>query len=480
MWTACAQHLKDKVRGMELKGKKAGVLGFGKSGFAATRLLLNKGADVVIIDSKKEEDLKSEYMKFLKEKGLEFVHQNFLKDIVKDLDLLVVSPGVPKEVYGFVESSFDWSGEVIGELELAFRLSKKKNQVIGITGTNGKTTVTAMIGEILRCSGFKVFVGGNYGIPFSELVLRNEPVDKVVLEVSSFQLETAREFSPKIGLLLNISPDHLDRYSSEEEYAYFKYKMFSSQEERDYAVLGENLRFFEEFKNLIKGKKLFFGKGNMCTARLLGGYEFSLKLEEEEYYDFVGFKLFGEHNRLNLIASALSARLAGATREAVREIIRHFRGFPHRLEFVANIGGVYFVNDSKATNVDAVEKALESLQGSVVLLMGGIFKGGDLNKLKTLIKTKVKALILFGRDRFVFGEVLSEAKEVPTYYGTNLFEGVRIAANVAEPGDVVLLSPGGASFDEFSSYEERGEFFKKCVAEVAKKSLDLRGKAGWH
>ncbi|NPA40059.1 MAG: UDP-N-acetylmuramoyl-L-alanine--D-glutamate ligase [Thermodesulfobacteria bacterium] len=459
---------------MDLKGKKVVVIGLGKSGESAVKLLLSRGAEVLILEKKEEHELNPRMVEEVKKLGAELVTGTQSPEFAKGKDLVVVSPGVPKEVY----SGFSKFCPVIGELELAWELLESKPQTVAITGTNGKTTTTAMVSEILKTSGYRVFTGGNYGIPLSELVLRGTKVDRIVLEVSSFQLETIKEFSPNVGILLNITPDHLERYESEKEYAEYKYRMFENQKEEDKAVLYCNLPYFEEFKEKVKGKVYTFGE---CggEARLIGENRFSLKPGQgEEVYSFDGFKLLGLHNKLNYLAASLAARLLGASPSAVQKLVREFTGFPHRMEFVAEVGGVYFVNDSKATNVDATLQALKSSVPPVILIMGGRHKGAGYTSLIPYLGEKVKLLILMGEARWIIGEQIGGVVE--TLYAKNLDEAVLLAIKRAQSGDTVLLSPGCSSFDEFNSYEERGQRFRELVWKYAPKVLEEKGERVWH
>ena len=459
---------------MELKGKKVIVIGLGKSGESAVRLLLKEGADVLVLEKKKESELKPRVLEEIKGLGAEVITGSQSPEFVKGADLVVVSPGVPKEVY----SEFSKVCPVIGELELAWRLLKNKPKTVAITGTNGKTTTTAMISEILKTSGYKVFTGGNYGIPLSELVLKGVKVDRIVLEVSSFQLETVEEFAPNVGIILNITPDHLERYESEREYAGYKYRMLENQSEESKAIVHCELPYFDEFKSKIKSEVYTYGECGR-EARLLSENRFSLKPGQgEEVYNFDGFKLLGLHNRLNYLCASLAARLLGASPSAVQKLVRDFTGFPHRMEFVAEVGGVYFVNDSKATNVDATLQALKSSVPPVILIMGGRHKGAGYTPLAPYIKEKVKLLILMGEARWIIGEQLGGIVE--TSYAKNLEEAVFLAIKGAKPGDTVLLSPACSSFDEFSSYEERGQRFRELVWRYAPQVLGEKGERVWH
>lgn len=452
---------------MELRGKRAVVIGFGKSGQAATRLLLVKGAEVIVSDSKRKEELPPSLVSSIEVQGVTFETGRHNPQTFEKADLVVVSPGVSPKVY---LQAVKKGIPVLGELELAFRFlsPEERENLIAITGTNGKTTTTAMISELLKLAGFRTFTGGNYGIPLSEYVLSKAKVDKIVLEVSSFQLETIESFTPKIGVLLNITPDHLDRYSSMEEYAYYKYRLFHGQRESDLAILPKSEPFLEKFEALIGGKKLFFGEvGDEDISANLEGDSVVLRLEREEAYSLSSFRLLGLHNRLNLAAALLAGRLAGASPSACERLISEFVGFPHRLEYVGTFGGVTFINDSKATNVDATGQALRGLPCPIILILGGRHKGGSYAPLRELIKERVKTLILMGEARFIIWEELKDLVEA--YLVEDLPEALSVAFRVSLPGDLVLLSPACASFDQFRDYQERGEVFKELVLKYAPK-----------
>lgn len=450
---------------MELKNKKVVVLGFGKSGQAATKLLVKKGANVLVSDINPRESFHQDLIQKLEKEGVLFVFARQDRDIFSGADLVVVSPGVPREVYTIC---YKEEIPVIGELELAWRFLKNKDKVIAITGTNGKTTTTAMVSDILKVSGYRVFTGGNYGIPLSELVLLNLEVDRVVLEVSSFQLETIESFSPKVAMLLNITPDHLERYVSEREYAYYKYRIFENQTSEDFSLLPQEEKWFEEFNSLVRGRTCLFSEreDKEVSAFLRDKEEFVLRIgDEEEVYSLEGFKLFGFHNRLNYMVASLGARLLGATKEGIRRVVKEFTGFPHRTEVIGVYGGVYFINDSKATNVDATLQALKGVEGRIILIMGGRHKGASYAPLIPYIKEKVKALILMGEARYIIAEELGNL--VDTYLTEDIKQALTVALKISEVGDVVLFSPACSSFDQFRNYEERGNAFRELVKRYA-------------
>ena len=452
---------------MDLRGKRVVVIGFGKSGQAATRLLLVKGAEVIVSEERPREALPPSYLSSMEVQGVIFETAGHNPETLKRADLIVVSPGVSPKVF---KPALEKGVPVISELELAFRFlsPEERDNTIAITGTNGKTTTTAMVSELLKLSGFKVFTGGNYGIPLSEYVLSGVKLDKIVLEVSSFQLERIETFYPHIGLLLNITPDHLDRYQSLEEYAYYKYRLFENQRAEDFALLPYGEPFFEKFKNIIKGKILWVSEREKeGVSAFLEEDNVVLKwaFGEREIYSLRGFRLLGEHNRFNLAMALLAGRLAGGSPQACERLIKEFTGFPHRLEYVGTFGGVTFINDSKATNVDATLQALKGLFGPIILILGGRHKGASYKPLLPLIKEKVKALILMGEARFVIQEELGDLVE--TYFAEGLAEALAISFQVAKPGDIVLLSPACSSFDQFRDYQERGEVFKELVKKYA-------------
>ncbi|WP_231887735.1 UDP-N-acetylmuramoyl-L-alanine--D-glutamate ligase [Thermodesulfatator autotrophicus] len=443
--------------------KKAVVLGFGRSGQAAARLLLLSGAKVIVSDRRPKDKLSTALVRSFEEQGVLFDTGGHRPELFEGADLVVISPGVPREVAAV---AYEKDIPVIGELELAYRFLLPEKKIIAITGTNGKTTTTAMVTDILRLSGQKVFVGGNYGTPLSEFIINGQKADYVVLEVSSFQLETIETFRPHIAIILNITPDHLERYADFNEYALAKARVYENQTIDDFLLLPEELSAPLPFP---KARVLFFGEKVNSGAELKGS-SFVLHLPQgREEYSLAGFKLLGEHNRLNFAVAALAARLAGATPQGIREAIKNFIGFPHRLEFVGTFGGVYFVNDSKATNVDATLKALEGLVGPIILIMGGKHKGASYFPLLPLIRQKVRLLILMGESRYVMAEDLRESTEIKIV--ENLEEAVAVAISEAVPGDTVLLSPAAASFDQFENYQERGDIFKELVKGYAPQFL---------
>lgn len=448
---------------MNLKDKKVLVVGLGKSGLASTLFLKKHGAKVVVNDIKGEENFEKE-KKILIDNGIDYVFGRHPEDIFLKQDLIVVSPGVPTNTEPFLKA-YDKGIEIIGELELACRFIS--TPIIAITGTNGKTTTTTLLGEILKKEGIKVFVGGNIGTPLIEYA-DDDSADLVVLEVSSFQLETTSHFHPFGGVILNITPDHLDRYKSMEEYASVKMRLFEKQETFDFAVLNaddnwimrykpailSDIYLFSTTKEVEKGAYFKDGKIHYNHPAIKGKGE----IHEKE------IRLKGIHNMENVMASSISALEVGVKFDTIREVLKNFEGLHHRVEFVEDINGISFYNDSKGTNVGAVERALAGFNNPVVLILGGRDKGGGYDFLIDQIKRIVKHVIALGEAK---DNIYNDLHNYVTVEKVNSFEeAVYTAFHRADKGDVVLLSPACSSFDMFSSYTERGEKFVEIVKRI--------------
>lgn len=448
---------------MNLKDKKVLVVGLGKSGLASTLFLKKHGAKVVVNDIKGEENFEKE-KKILIDNGIDYVFGRHPEDIFFKQDLIVVSPGVPTNTEPFLKA-YDKGIEIIGELELACRFIS--TPIIAITGTNGKTTTTTLLGEILKKEGIKVFVGGNIGTPLIEYA-DDDSADLVVLEVSSFQLETTSHFHPFGGVILNITPDHLDRYKSMEEYASVKMRLFEKQETFDFAVLNaddnwimrykpailSDIYLFSTTKEVEKGAYFKDGKIHFNHPAIKGKGE----IHEKE------IRLKGIHNMENVMASSISALEVGVKFDTIREVLKNFEGLHHRVEFVEDINGISFYNDSKGTNVGAVERALAGFNNPVVLILGGRDKGGGYDFLIDQIKRIVKHVIALGEAK---DNIYNDLHNYVTVEKVNSFEeAVYTAFHRADKGDIVLLSPACSSFDMFSSYTERGEKFVEIVKRI--------------
>lgn len=441
---------------MDLKDRTVFVVGFGKSGKAAARFLLGKGARVLLWD-----DGESRRVEALRAMGAEGLSVAGGPVLPPDTDLVVPSPGVPP-AHPLLAGAVKRGVPVLSELELASRFVEKP--IIAVTGTNGKTTTTALLGELLSSGGRKAFVGGNIGTPLLEYVLNPGDETHVVAEVSSFQLQWIETFRPAAALLLNVTPDHLDYHGTMEAYRAAKERIFENQGDRDLAVLnGEDPGTPRLAGKLVPEVQAFTSRGRVGKGiRLDGDALRTVGLEGgEDRYPLASIRLKGLHNLENVMAAVLAARWCGATAEEMLPVLGEFRGLSHRVEFVASKGGVAFYDDSKGTNTGAVERALDALAGPVVLLLGGRDKGGDFRELAPRIREKVKLLVFFGEARKEIGGQLSGV--APALEGKTLEEATLLAWRNTAEGDTVLLSPGCASFDEFSGYDERGRFFRSLV-----------------
>lgn len=448
---------------MKLKDRNVLVVGLGKSGFSSALFLKRQGANVIVNDIGDEKSFERE-KKVLKENGIDFVFGKHPEEIFLKQDLIVVSPGVPTNREPFLKAH-DKGIEIIGELELAYRFIS--TPIVAITGTNGKTTTTTLLGEILKKEGVNVFVGGNIGIPLVEYA-EDDSKDLVVLEVSSFQLETISHFHPYGGVILNITPDHLDRYTSMEEYAEVKMRLFEKQETFDFAVLNADDKWIMKYKPAILSDIFLF---SVSTVVDKGAYYKNGRIylvhpsSNQEYVIQEGdIRLKGIHNMENVMAAAISALELGVKFDTIKEVLQNFEGLHHRVEFVEEIEGIAFYNDSKGTNVGAVERALAGFNNPVVLILGGRDKGGGYDFLIDQIKRTVKHIIAIGEAK---DNIYNDLHNYVTVEKVNSFEdAIYTAFRRAERGDIVLLSPACSSFDMFTSYAERGEKFIEIVRKI--------------
>ena len=445
---------------VELANKRVLVVGLGRSGIASALFLKSRGARVTVSDAKSQDQLREEIPALL-DQGIVVETGGHGDRTFHDQDLIVVSPGVPVDSQP-LEQARALGAPVIGEIELASEFLS--GPLVAITGSNGKTTTTTLVGEILLKSGFSTLVGGNIGKAAISLVEESTPETAIVLEVSSFQLETIRSFHPKISVILNITPDHLDRHGTFETYVDAKARIFENQTADDFSVLNADdptcaglerrtrARVFSfsrqrEIKEgaFVRDGKILFRRDNTETA-IMPVSEIPLK---------------GGHNVENVLASICAAVLMGCDPDHVRAAIREFKAVEHRLEYVATIAGVDYYNDSKATNVDATIKALESFPANVHLILGGKDKGSDYSVLNGLLRQRVKRVYTIGAAAEKIQSQIQGAAEI--FSAGSLEAAVKQAAAVARPGDVVLLAPACASFDQFRNYEHRGRVFKDLV-----------------
>lgn len=442
---------------MELKNADVLVVGMGKSGLAAVQLLCEQGARVEACDSRPLEQL-GEAASVLAACNARFTVQGAAA--FRGRDLIVISPGVPADLPELKEAR---SGGtlVVGELELASWFLR--GPVIGITGSNGKTTTTAMTGHVLKACGIPCQVGGNIGAPPTSMVRSSRPGQWNVLELSSFQLETIVRFRAQIGVVTNVTPDHLDRHHTMEAYAAAKARLFENQAADDYAVLNADDPICLQYAATVRGKTLWFSSTKPVASGLWFDGE-NIRLGGEFVIAARDFPLRGRHNLENAMAAAAAAYLAGAPVAGIAAALKCFPGVEHRLEFVRTVRGVSYYNDSKATNVDATLKALEAFPGGVWIILGGKDKNSDYRPLREPLKAKAKAALLIGKAAPIIAEHLADAvRQIPC---GDLASAIKIAARDAEPGDVVLLAPACASFDQFENFEHRGRVFKQLVGEL--------------
>src|SRR5215468_1759074 len=445
---------------MELNGKRALVVGLGKSGVASALFMKAHGARVTVSDTKSGDELRNE-IPVLLDHGITVETGGHGERTFRGQDLIVVSPGVPVDAPPLVQAR-SLGEPVIGEIELAAR--NLSGPIVAITGSNGKTTTTTLAGEILASGGLPVAVGGNIGTPAISLVSAAQQNTVIVLEVSSFQLETIQTFRPKVAVILNITPDHLDRHRTFQTYIDAKARIFENQQPDDFAVLNEDDPTCRTIGDRTRAEVFWFSRkqevekgawvrdGKILFRDASGQREIMLVSE---------IQLKGAHNVENVLAGVCAGALMGCEPAKIRQAIQEFKAVEHRLEYVATINGVEYFNDSKATNVDATIKALESFPKNIHLILGGKDKGSDYTVLNDLLRERVKRVYTIGAAAEKIESHIKGAAEI--VHAETLDNAVRRAAAVAQPGDIVLLAPACASFDQFQSYNHRGRVFKEVV-----------------
>jgi len=445
---------------MDLSGRRVMVIGLGKTGVATARFLAERGSHVLIADEKPASEL-GDAIRALGDLNVELELGKNDPHILSHIDIVVPSPGVPPFNY-LLAGAREKEIPILSEIELAYRFIRKP--IIAITGTNGKTTTTKLIGHMLLQSGKKTFMGGNIGNPLIDFVNGKQEEDYLVLEISSFQLLWTHLFRPQISVLLNISNDHLDYHKTFQEYRAAKEMLFANQAEGDLAVLNAGDPYSGDLsKKIMAGVKYFSSSSTLEEGIFIDDTALRYRDHKgrDEEYALENIRLRGKHNLENIMASILVSRQCGCPPDRIKKTLEVFEGLPHRIEFVGERDGVEFYNDSKGTNIDAVKRALEAFSRPVILLLGGRNKGGDFKVLSHLIRERVKELVLFGEARKEISELVGGI--VKTKIAEKLGESTYLAWKDSSAGDVVLLSPGCASFDEFANYEERGSFFKDLV-----------------
>ncbi len=447
--------------GLNIRGRRIVVAGLGRSGSAAALWLSSRGAEVTVSDLRPEADFHPDLLTKIRDAGVRLEAGGHGPETFCRADLVVISPGVPHDIPP-VEAARKLGIPIIGEMELACRFLDIP--MVGVTGTNGKSTVTALIGEMLRNTGRRVFVGGNIGTPLMDLAACPGEYDCAVVEVSSYQLDTLESFQPVVSVLLNITPDHLDRYPDYEGYVRSKLNIFSRQTKGGTVVLNDDdrrlrsvdpgglLRVLRYGLEEASGRSAWVSQGRVLV-RFPGMGPLTFPLQR--------FAPPGAHNRENVTAAVLSTLAFGADPEAIQGAIDSFKGLPHRLELVAEADGIAFYNDSKATNVDAAVRAVMSLDRPLVLIAGGRHKGADYGALVKAARGRVKEAVFLGEARSLLAEAFEGV--LPVCLAGTLEEAVFESASRAEPGNAVLFSPACSSFDMFQDYEHRGRTFIDAV-----------------
>jgi UDP-N-acetylmuramoylalanine--D-glutamate ligase len=450
----------------DVKGKRVLVVGLGKSGVASALFLHERGAHVTVSDAKAEEQLRSEIPKLL-DKGIAVETGGHGERTFRQQDLIVVSPGVPASSEA-LKQALSLGIPVIGEIELASHFLK--GHIIAITGSNGKTTTTSLASEVVARGGWKSQVGGNIGTPAISLVAESADDTYTILEVSSFQLETIETFRSFIAAVLNISPDHLDRHGSMEAYTAAKRRIFENQKSDDFAVLNADDAICVQMAAGIQPRIYWFSRRKEVEQ---GGFVRDDRIYlrdpegEHEIMPVNEIPLKGAHNLENVLATVCIGGIVRCEPGRIRNAVKEFKAVEHRLEFVATVNGVEYYNDSKATNVDATIKALESFPANIHIILGGKDKGAPYTPLVPLLRDRAKRVYTIGAAAAKIEEEISGSVDIVKAGTIDI--AVRKAAESAQPGDVVVLAPACASFDQFDNYEQRGRVFKELVQALATK-----------
>lgn len=448
---------------MELNGKRVLVVGLGKSGVASALFMKKHGARVTVSDTKSGDELRNE-IPVLLDNGITVETGGHGERTFRGQDLIVVSPGVPVDAPPLVQAR-SLGETVIGEIELAAQFLP--GPIVGITGSNGKTTTTTLTGEIMTASGLPALVGGNIGTPAISLTERAKPGTVIVLEISSFQLETIQSFHPRVAVVLNVTPDHLDRHRTFEIYAGAKARIFENQQATDFAVLNADDPICVSMAKKTRAPVFWFSRQKEVDSGAWvrdGNIVFRDTSGQREIMQVSEIPLKGAHNLENVLAAVCAGVLMGCATDKIRQAVRDFKAVEHRLEFVASIQGVDYYNDSKATNVDATIKALESFPSNIHLILGGKDKGSDYTVLNDLLRKRVKRVYTIGAAA---AKIESQIKGSEIVHAETLENAIRQANGAAQAGDIVLLAPACASFDQFKSYEHRGKVFKDVVKRLA-------------
>ena len=450
----------------EFAGKKVLVLGAGISGISVSQVLSDQGASVILSDVRTEEQIGKD-LSALKTAGVVLGLGRQDEALLEGVDYVVLSPGV--SIYNpLVEGAKAAGKTVISEIEVAYRQCPAP--VVAITGTNGKTTTTTLVGEILKAAGQEVVVGGNIGQALSHEVKEISGQGIVVAEISSFQLEAIVKFRPHVAAILNVTPDHIDRHRTLANYQATKERIFENQTEEDFIVLNYDDPIVREMAPRAASQVVYFSRKEKLKEGAYvedGKLVIKWKNQSVSICEIAQMKIFGAHNVENALAACACAFFAGASVQDMAKVLTTFSGVEHRIEPVTTISGVAYYNDSKATNPESSIKALEAFAGNVILIAGGHDKNTDLTEFMRLIKEKTDHLILLGEAKERFGEAAKDHGVTNIHMVQSFDEGVKLAHSLAKPPQIVLLSPACSSYDMFNNYEERGRVFKTLVRQLA-------------
>ncbi|MGN0658495.1 MAG: UDP-N-acetylmuramoyl-L-alanine--D-glutamate ligase [Emergencia sp.] len=449
-----------------MKDKKVLIVGLGKSGIAAAQAMVRLGCRVSIQDAKREDSIDPQLTAFLKGKGVHCYFAQIPPDMGR-FDMLILSPGVSPEL-PFITEAQEKGAEIIGELEIAYRIGS--GSYVAITGTNGKTTTTTLVGEIFKAAKRKTYVVGNIGVAVISASMDAEEDAWLVTETSSFQLETTRYFKPVVSAILNLTPDHLNRHHTMKAYGEAKAKIFANQSSDGYLVINYDDKECYKLAAGCQAKVVPFSrKTELDFGAFVKDGRIVIRDEDGSDTDICGtdeLKIIGGHNVENVLAAAAVSYFAGIDAGTIGDAVRSFGGVEHRIEFCGEVEGVRYYNDSKGTNIDAAVTALRAIEKNIILIAGGDAKGQVFDELIENFHGSVKKMILLGRDAPLIQEAADRAGFTDYVYCRDMDACVRKAYEIAEPGDTVLLSPACASWDMYDNFEQRGRHFKSCVSRL--------------
>lgn len=447
----------------DMKDKKVLIVGMGNSGKAAAQAMIKLGADVSVQDNKTEDSMDPQLLAFLKDKNVT-CYLNRVPEDMGQFDILIISPGVSPELE-FIGKAQEVGVEIIGELEIAYQVGHGK--YVAITGTNGKTTTTTLVGEIYKAAGRKTYVVGNIGVAVISKALSAEQDSWLVTETSSFQLETINEFRPEVSAILNLTPDHLDRHKTMENYGGAKARIFENQTSDQYCVVNYDDKTCYELAESCNARVVPFSrKEELDFGAFVKDGTIVIRKEDGSLVEFCRadeLNIPGAHNLENALAACAIAYFGGIEAEVITEVLKSFMGVEHRIEFCGEIDGIRFVNDSKGTNPDAAIKAIEAMKENIILIAGGYDKNASFDEFVAAFDGRVKALTLLGKTATKIKEAAERAGFTNSIILKDMDACVKEAYRIASPGDVVLLSPACASWDMYTSFEQRGRHFKECV-----------------